>query len=426
MNVFLRRMTLTDLMQARAYISPLDPETLEAARRMLADIDQRGEAAALEYAQRFGDLGKGHKGLYGPDDLAAALARLPKTQQLLLQRTADRIRAFALAQRACLTDLDTAIRGGRAGHTCIPVDSVGCYAPGGRYPLPSSVLMTAVTARAAGVGRVWVASPRPTDVTLAAAHLAGADGLLALGGVQGVAALWRGLLGVTPCDMIVGPGNRWVTAAKYLVSASVGIDMLAGPSELLVLADDSADPALIAADLLAQAEHDDDAVPMLVTPCAALVAEVEEQLVWQLETLPTGPTARAALRNSFAVVTSNLAESIAAADRIAPEHLEIMTREPEAVAARVRHAGAVFIGPRSAEVFGDYGLGPNHVLPTGATARARAGLSVLTFLRVRTWLRMDAELAPGADAAANDVADLARLERLEAHARASERRASTR
>lgn len=420
MSALLQRMTLSDLMQARARISPLDPETLDAAARMLADIDQRGNSAAIEHAQRLGDLRDGEQVLYGPDDLKAALTRLSQSDQDLLRRTAERIRAFAVAQRACLRDLDIPIGGGSAGHTCIPVDSVGCYAPGGRYPLPSSVLMTAVTARTAGVERVWVASPRPTDVTLAAAALAGADGLLALGGVQGVAALARGLLGVTPCDMIVGPGNRWVTAAKYLVSASVGIDMLAGPSELLVLADDSADPALVAADLLAQAEHDDDAVPMLVTTSDQLVSDVEMQIALQLETLPTAPTARNALRNGAAVVAASVDECLAAADRIAPEHLEIMMRNPGQLAARVRHAGAVFIGPRSAEVFGDYGFGPNHVLPTGGTARARAGLSVFTFLRARTWLCID----DGATSAAamDDVTRLARLERLEAHARASQRR----
>ena len=221
--------------------------------------------------------------------------------------------------------------------------------------------------------------------------------------------------------MIVGPGNRWVTAAKHLVSDRVGIDMLAGPSELLVLADDSADPALIAADLLAQAEHDDDAVPMLIATSDALPDPVERELRRQIATLPTSQTARAALQNGFALITSDMSTAIDFCDRLAPEHLEIICRDAAAVARRVSNAGAVFIGPASAEVFGDYGAGPNHVLPTGRSSRSRAGLSVFTFLRPRTWLRIDSAASVGN--IRDDAAALARMESLEAHARSAGARA---
>jgi phosphoribosyl-ATP pyrophosphohydrolase/phosphoribosyl-AMP cyclohydrolase/histidinol dehydrogenase len=270
----------------------------------------------------------------------------------------------------------------------------------------------------AGVERVWVASPKPAPVTLAAAAVAGADGLLAVGGAQAIAALAFGADPVPACDVVVGPGNRWVTAAKQLVAGSVAIDMLAGPSELVVLADRSADPAVVAADLLAQAEHDPDALPVLVTLDAALAGAVDAELERQLATLPTAATARAAVAHGVAVVAGDLAAACAVCDRLAPEHLQVMLADPGPAVARLRHYGALFIGSGSAEVLGDYGAGPNHVLPTGGTARHTGGLSVFTFLRVRTWLRMDAPAALAADAAA-----LARLEGLEAHARAAERRA---
>ena len=221
-----------------------------------------------------------------------------------------------------------------------PVDRAGCYAPGGRFPLPSSVLMTAVTARAAGVRDVWVASPRPDDVTLAAAAVAGADALLAVGGAQAIAALAYGAGDVPPCDVVVGPGNRWVTAAKKLVAGHVGIDMLAGPSELVVLADASADPATVAADLLAQAEHDPDALPVLVATDAELVDRVEIELERQLAALPTRDTAEPAIGNGFAVMAGNLDDAIEVCDRLAPEHLQVLDRQMPTRSGGVSTTGA--------------------------------------------------------------------------------------
>lgn len=416
--VTLRRRAAAEVVAERR--GAVDAATLEGARAILDDVRARGEEAALAHAERLGDWKRGTPWRLDRVALAAAFAALPAEQRALLERTAARIAAFASAQRAALAAGQVAIAGGSAGHDLVPVERAGCYAPGGRFPLPSSVLMTAVTARVAGVEQVWVASPRPAPVTLAAAHVAGADGLVALGGAQAIGALAFGAGALAPVDVIVGPGNRWVTAAKQLVAGQVGIDMLAGPSELLVLADDSADPATIAADLLGQAEHDDDALPVLVTTHEPLVSEIERELARQLADLPTAATARAALAQGYAVVVRDLDEALVVADRVAPEHLELMCRDAASLHRRVRHAGAVFVGAGAAEVLGDYGAGPNHVLPTGTTARSTGGLSVMTFLRMRTWLQIDRP--EEARALVDDAVALARLEGLEAHARSAARR----
>lgn len=403
-----------------AHADPVDPDTLAAAARIVADVRERGEQALREHALRLGDLEPGAPLVIPPAELRRALDGLPAEQRGVLTRTAERIRDFAQAQRESVAELDVAIPGGRAGHGIAPVAAAGCYAPGGRYPLPSSVLMTALTARVAGVDTVWVASPRPQPITLAAAALSGADGLLAVGGAQAIAALAFGAGPVPRCDAVVGPGNRWVTAAKQLVSGRVRIDMLAGPSELVVLADGTADPAVVAADLLAQAEHDPDAVPILVSLDAALPERVDAELAAQLAQLPTADTARAALANGFAVEVPDLPTGVDVCNRLAPEHLELMLADCAAALPGLRHYGGLFVGPASAEVLGDYGAGPNHTLPTAGTARWSGGLSVLSFLRHRTWIRIDDP--DESQGLVRDAAALARLEGLEAHARSAERR----
>ncbi|MBL8783435.1 MAG: histidinol dehydrogenase [Deltaproteobacteria bacterium] len=398
----------------------VDDATIAAARLIVDDVRARGEEALRAHAERLGDVVAGAPLVIDRAGLEAAWQALPEADRELLARTTARIRTFAEAQRASLRDAVIHVPGGQAGHTVCPLAKAGCYAPGGRFPLPSSVLMTVVTARAAGVEEVWVASPRPAPITLAAAHVAGADGLLAVGGAQAVAALAYGAGVVPACDIVVGPGNRWVTAAKKIVSGDVAIDMLAGPSELVVLADGTADADIIAADLLAQAEHDPDAVPILVTTDATLADRVDAALASQLETLSTAATARAALTNGAAVVAPDLDAAILAVNRLAPEHLEVMIADPWSVAARLQHYGGLFLGTNAAEVLGDYGAGPNHVLPTGRTARYTGGLSVMDFLRVRTWLEVTDRQA--ARELVLDAAALARHEGLEAHARAAEKR----
>ena len=397
---------------------PVDGQTLSIARTIVDDVKDRGEVALREHCARFGDIPSSDAPLILPKDvLHDALAKLDESDRGVLERVAERVRIFATAQRNSIRDFEMDVKGGVAGQVVAPVERAGCYAPGGRFPLPSSVLMTAVTARAAGVEEVWVASPKPSPVTLAAAAVSGVDGFIQVGGAQAIAAMAFGVGPVPACDVIVGPGNRFVTAAKQLVTGRVRIDMLAGPSELTVLADETADPEIVAADLLAQAEHDPDAVPILVSTSAELIDNVNRAIAEQLTELPTARNAMQAMENGFAVHATTVDAAVAVCDNLAPEHLELHVADAETIAPKCRHYGALFVGTISAEVMGDYGAGPNHTLPTAGTARHSGGLSVFDFLRIRTTLTM----RTGADAAAvaDDAAKLARLEGLEAHARAA-------
>ena len=396
--------------------SPVDAATLSEAAAIVEDVRHRGEVAIREHAERFGDLEPGDRIVIDHDELTSAPDRIDRSTRGLLEQAAGRIRRFADEQRSCLLDLDIEILGGRAGHRWLPVSTGGTYAPGGRYPLPSSVLMTVIPARVAGVEQVWVASPRPTSITLAAAAVAGADGLLAVGGAQAIAALAFGVFSA-PCDVVVGPGNRWVTAAKKHLFGEIGIDGLAGPSEIVVIADGTADPQLVAADLLAQAEHDTDALPTLITLEPRLVLAVEEILREQLVSLSTAEVASSALDSGYAIVVDDLDEAVNLCDRIAPEHLALHIAAPDTIAERLSNYGSLFIGDASAEVFADYGAGPNHVLPTGGGARFQSGLSVATFLRSPTWMTINQP-----EMISSDAARFARLEGLEAHARAADLR----
>lgn len=396
---------------------PIDAETLSAVAGMLEEVRARGVSAVRGYAERFGERRAGEPLVLGREAMRGALDSMGRADRGVLERACARIREFAVAQRLCISDLEREVPGGYVGHTVEPIESVGCYAPAGRYPLPSSVLMTAATARAAGCERVVVTSPGAHPVMLAAGAIADADEFLAIGGAHAVGALAYGVDGFAPVDKIIGPGNRWVTAAKQLVSGVVGIDMLAGPSELLVVADDTGDACLVAADLLAQAEHDTDARAMLVTTSERLAGDVQAELGRQLDGLATSETASAALRNGFVCVVGDERAAADVVNAIAPEHLEIMTSDPDRTAGLIRHAGAVFVGMMSAEVLGDYGVGPNHTLPTGGTARFRAGLSVFDLVRVRTWVRMhDAEAGGGLY---EDTRRLAEMESLDGHARSA-------
>ena len=399
----------------------LDPAAIEVARTILDDVERRGEPALREHAERLGDLEPGDDLLLDRSALERAAEALHADDRELLHRVADRIRAFAEAQRASANDLDTPVAGGRGGHRLVPVGAAGCYAPGGRFPLPSSVLMTAIPARVAGVDDVWAASPRPTAAVRAAAFIAGADGLLAIGGAQAIGALAFGVGGVSRCEKIVGPGNRFVTAAKRLLYGRVGLDTIAGPSELLVVASPDAEPSRVAADLLAQAEHDPDAVPLLCAFDEATVEAVREETERQLATLPTAPITRQALAAGGALLAAGRDEAAAICDAVAPEHLHLHGERAESLAPRVHRYGSLFVGAATPEAAGDYGAGPNHTLPTSGAAAFDSGLSVFSFLRRPTWLT----LSPEDDAYGDllrDTAALARLEGLEAHALSAELR----
>ncbi len=396
-----------------ASLPSMDQATLDAAALIMDAVRSGGEAVLADYAARLD--GNPGRLWYGPEDFQAALAGLESSRCGALERCAGRVEDFARAQLACLSALDTAVPGGRAGHHLVPLENAGCYAPGGRFPLPTSVIMTAVPARVAGVGHVAVACPRPERSILAACALAGADLLLAAGGAQAIAALAYGCGTLEPRDIIVGPGNRWVSAAKMLAQARTRTDAPAGPSELLIVGDGSADPAALAWDLAAQAEHDPDARACLAVSSEDYARRVEAELALVLDSLDADATAsaanaRSALASSWCLVDPDMGVLMDAAARVAPEHLELATADPDSLLPLVRHAGAVFMGPASAEAFGDYGAGPNHVLPTAGRARSHGGLSVFDFLRVRSWLRLDAPAA-----LAGDVAALASMEGLRAH-----------
>ncbi len=424
----LRRVALADIGTRR--VSASDPATEARVRAIMESVREGGEAELARLAAELD--GNAGRLWYGPDDFKAALVSLPYAEREALERAAGRIEGFAKAQLACLEPLSMAIPGGRAGHELVPIERAGCYAPGGRFPLPSSVLMTALVARSAGVSDVAVACPRPEPVILAACALADAGLFLAAGGAQAIAAFAYGAGPLSARDLIVGPGNRYVAAAKLQAQAAVRTDAPAGPSELLILSDGSANPRTLAWDLLAQAEHDPDALACLACADEAQIRAVEAALASALKELRALSTASAdnaesALSKSWAYAcdqggaASSVEEALAeAANRFAPEHLELALAEPEGVRRLIRHAGALFIGARSAEVFGDYGAGPNHALPTAGRSRSSGGLSVFDFLRVRSWLRMDG--SDGAEGIARDTMRLADMEGLAAHAQSARAR----
>lgn len=400
-------------------LQSMDAATVAQSQAIVDAVRAGGAEAVRGYAEQFGERTLEEGLLISRMEMEAAADRVSPADRALLERVANRIASFAEAQANSLTAMAVDVPGGRAGHTIEPIANVGCYAPAGRFSLPSTVLMTAVTARVAGCKNIVVASPNPSDIILTAALIAGADQVLGVGGAQAIAAMAYGFDGMERRDLIAGPGNRWVTAAKKIVSGDCGIDMLAGPSELALISDGSSDPATIAADLLAQAEHDADARPYLLVTREVSIDVIILEIERQLAALPTAESARQSLADNGAIIVcDDLDQAVDVCNRIAPEHLELHVRDPESLAARIDNAGCVFFGHGSAEVFGDYGVGPNHTLPTSGTARYTAGLNVFTFLRIRTWLNLDAPPL----SLIQDTARLAEIEGLVGHQRAAQRR----
>ena len=408
---------------------PVDPTALVQAQAIIDELkDEAGSVQSdklLEVAKRLRDLPEDASSyVISKDQCKAAFDGLSDQDRTALVNIHGRVKAFAEAQRASIKDMTMDIPGGKAGHTVSACNAAGCYAPGGRYPLPSSVIMTAVTARAAGCKQLVLASPKPAPITLAAGYIAGADHFLAVGGAQAIAAMAYGIAGsdIPRCDVICGPGNKWVTAAKSIVNGHCGIDMLAGPSEVLVICDDTAEADVVAADLIAQAEHDVVARAILLSTSSDMIEKIDSELSSQLESLPepNKSTALEAMKQSFAVKCSSIEECVKISDDIAPEHLEIQTRDAMEVGESCANYGGLFVGSMAAEVLGDYGAGPNHTLPTGGTGRYTGGLSVFNFLRIRTWMRVD-DLA-ASQSMVDDSIVMARLEGLEGHARAAEKR----
>jgi len=395
-----------------------DPATRESVRAILDDVLARGDEAVREYGRRFDgvDLAPEEWALDG-GTWQGALARIPTSVRAALERAVDRVRAYHEHQRETgfhLTENDGSV----VGMKVTPLDRVGLYIPGGKASYPSSVVMNAVPALVAGVQEiVAVVPPRGvTDVVLAACALSGVTRIFRIGGAQAIGALAYGTATVPRVDKIVGPGNRWVAEAKRQVVGEVGIDMIAGPTEVLVLADHTALPARVAADLIAQAEHDEDAVSWCVTSDSALAEALPAAVEEALSRAPRGAIARTALeRNGLIVLVPSMREAVEVANRRAPEHLEIVAEGAERVAGAIRHAGAIFLGDDTPEPVGDYLAGPSHVLPTGGTARYASPLGVYDFVKRTSVIRYTrARLAADADA----IIALAEAEGLHGHAEA--------
>ncbi len=392
---------------------------------ILAEVKQRGDAALVELTNRFD--GRNVKAfdelVVDAEALAEAASRVRPETLAALKTAGARIEQYHLKQQQSswrYTEGDGTV----LGQQITPMDRVGMYVPGGKAAYPSSVLMTAIPAKVAGVGEVVMVSPAPngemTDIVLAAAHVAGVDRVITIGGAQAVAALAYGTESIAKVDKIVGPGNIYVATAKRAVFGQVAIDMIAGPSEILVICDGQTDPDWVAMDLFSQAEHDEDAQSILLCPDAEYLAAVAQSLVKLLPTLSRKDIAAQSLKNRGALIkTRTLDEAIEIANRIAPEHLELSIEDPEAALPKIRHAGAVFMGRHTSEALGDYCAGPNHVLPTSGTARFSSPLGVYDFQK-RSSIIYCSEA--GASALGKVASTLARGEQLEAHARSAEYR----
>ena len=397
----------------------VDPEITRRAEAIVEDVRERGDAAVLEYTARFDRLPaeKLFDLMITAEEMREALETLPPEQRASLEEAARRIRVFHENQlEKSFSVCDE--YGNTLGQRITPVDSVGLYVPGGLAAYPSSVLMNAMPARVAGVKRIEMVVPTPggqkNQLVLAAASLAGVSRAFTIGGAQAVAALAYGTETIEAVDKIVGPGNAYVAAAKRKVFGRVGIDMIAGPSEILVICDGKTDPDWIAMDLFSQAEHDVLAQAVLLTPDAAFADAVEASMDRQIEGMPRKDIIRKSLANRGAIiVTRDLEEACRIADTIAPEHLEMSTDEPEKWAELIHHAGAIFLGRYSSEALGDYCAGPNHVLPTSRTARFSSPLGVYDFQKRTSMIHVQRE---GVTPLARIAECLAKGESLYAHA----------
>jgi len=408
-----------------AYEAAQDDAIESVVAKILADVKQRGDAAVLEYTQRFDRSNASNMSALelSPAEMKAAFDNLPADQREALQAAAQRVRSYHEKQRAetwTYTEADGTV----LGQKITPLDRVGIYVPGGKAAYPSSVLMNAMPAKVAGVGEIIMVVPTPDGIknamVLAAAHIAGVDRVFTIGGAQAVAALAYGTDTVPAVDKIVGPGNAYVAAAKRRVFGVVGIDMIAGPSEILILCDGKTDPDWIAMDLFSQAEHDELAQAILLTPDAAFIDAVAASIAKQLPTMPRADVIRVSLANRGALIkVRSMEEACSIANDIAAEHLEISAENPQQYADQIRHAGALFLGPYSSESLGDYCAGPNHVLPTMRTARFSSPLGVYDFQKRSSIIQVS---QTGAQALGKIASTLAHGEGLQAHAQSAEYR----
>lgn len=363
-------------------------DVTDAVKEIIADVRKNGNSAVKKYSAKFDGIETDCREL-SEDEIENAVKSLDDEVLEALKFSVRNVEEFAKAQLGSVKNTMVQADGAILGHKIIPLEKVGCYIPGGNYPLPSTAIMTIVPAVVAGVKEIIAVSPKAKPVTVAAAKLAGATKIFNIGGVQAIAALAYGTETIDAVDKIVGPGNKYVATAKKIVYGDCGIDFVAGPSEVMVVADNSANPEFVAADLLAQCEHDKDARAYLLCFDRDFAVKVDECARKFLETLQTADIARVSYEKSTAYVVKDLQEAVEIANKKAPEHLELCLNEVENSVDLFRNYGSLFIGNYSAEVFGDYVSGTNHTLPTGRAARYTGGLSVFDYVKIQTFQKIE-------------------------------------
>lgn len=398
------------------FYQKIEFENITSVEEIIKDVRTNGDTALKKYSKQFDNCER-ERFLVSKEEIKNAYSQVDEKVIHALKFAISNIKEFSTQQLNSLRELETNIGGNILGHKIVSLDSVGCYIPGGNYPLPSTALMTIVPAKVAGVKKVVACSPKIKPLTIVACDLAGADEIYAIGGVQAIGAMAYGSGEIPKVNKIVGPGNKYVTAAKKFVYGECGIDFLAGPSEVLIIADDSANPKFVAADMLAQCEHDKDARAYLIAFSNEFISKVQEYANEFLKTLKTAEIAKISFEKSLAVKVGNLAQAVEISNKRAPEHLELCFENCKNEMNKFTNYGSLFIGNYSAEVFGDYASGTNHTLPTNQVARYSGGLSVFDYVKVQTYQIINRE---NSNELQKVSALLAHNEGLEAHALAAE------
>ncbi len=406
---------------SEAFYSVIELEALDSVSKIIEDVKNNKNKALIEYSKSFndGNFENEKDFLVSENEIEEAYNNTNKDVVESIKKAYKSVLEFAEKQFSSIKEFETKIGESVLGHKIIPLNRVLCYVPGRNYPLPSSCIMTETPAKVAGVKEIYLTSPKIRPQTIVAAHIAGADKIYKLGGAQAISAFAYGTESILPVDKIVGPGNKYVTFAKKYVYGTCDIDFLAGPSEVLIVADETANPDLISADMLAQSEHDKDARSYLITTSKDLAIKVQKSAEKQLETLKTKEIAQIAFEKSSAIIVNSIDEAIEISNRRAPEHLELMFKDADKFKDKFINYGSLFVGENCAEVFGDYCSGTNHVLPTNMAARYTGGLSVFDFIKILTWQNIDKNMAKDL---AKTASKLAEAEGLFAHKLASDLR----
>lgn len=400
------------------FYEKIEFESISSVNQIASEVKEQGDFAVRKFTKKF-DSEDLENFLVTRDEIEEAYKKTAPETIDAIKKAIENVKKFSEAQLACLIPLKVEICQNELGHKIIPIEKVGCYIPGGNYPLLSSAIMGIVPAKVAGVKEIIACSPKIRPETIVACDLSGADKIYKIGGVQAVAGMAYGTETITKVNKIVGPGNKFVTAAKKLVFGEVGIDFLAGPSEVMIIADNSANPDFVAADMLAQCEHDTDARAYLITTSKDFAKSVKQSAEKQLSQLETADIAKISFEKSFAVIASSIDEAVEIANKKAPEHLEICFEGAKDLMDKFSNYGSLFVGNFSAEVFGDYCSGTNHVLPTNEVSKYSGGLSVFDFVKIQTYQVISA-LGIGEIASISSL--LADKEGLKAHKLASDLR----